>query len=111
MYDEMEQFKLRVGSCFALISNQFGDTGRSHFLLDESSLAFNNVMITLTSARWSARIVELASGLQIRGNDYKLMFSFPNQRHILLVCETVLKSNQNIFLQADVYNLFYFPKA
>ena len=37
-------------------------TGRSHFLLSERSLSFNNVMITLTSARGSARIVELASG-------------------------------------------------
>ena len=37
-------------------------TGRSHFLLSERSLSFNKVMITLTSARWSARIVELASG-------------------------------------------------
>ena len=36
-------------------------TGRSHFLLSERSLSFNNVMITLTSARWGARIVELAS--------------------------------------------------
>ena len=38
-------------------------TGRSHFLLSERSLSFNNAMITLTSTRWSARIVELASGL------------------------------------------------
>ena len=37
-------------------------TGRSHFLLSERSLSFNNVMITLTSARGSACIVELASG-------------------------------------------------
>ena len=36
-------------------------TGRSHFLLIEGSLSFNNAMITLTSAHWSARIVELAS--------------------------------------------------
>ena len=34
-------------------------TGRSHFLLCERSLSFNNVMITLTSAR----ILELASGI------------------------------------------------
>ena len=39
-------------------------TGRSHFLLSERSLSFNNAMITLTSARWSARIVELASGVK-----------------------------------------------
>ena len=39
-------------------------TGRSHFLLSERSLSFNNTMITLTSARWSARIVELASDLE-----------------------------------------------
>ena len=37
-------------------------TRRSHFLLSERSLSFNDVMITLTSARWSPRIVELASG-------------------------------------------------
>ena len=37
-------------------------TGRSHFLSSERSLSFNNAMITLTSARWSARIVELVSG-------------------------------------------------
>ena len=40
-------------------------TGRSHLLLSERSLSFNNVMITLTSARWGARIVELASGVVI----------------------------------------------
>ena len=61
----MEHFKLKVGRCFALISNQWGNlilfvTGRSHFLLSERSLSFNNAMITLTRARWSARIVELA---------------------------------------------------
>ena len=39
-------------------------TGRSHFLLTELSLSFNSVMITQTSARWSTRIVELASGEQ-----------------------------------------------
>ena len=37
-------------------------TGRPHFLLSECWLSFNNVMITLTSARPSARTVELASG-------------------------------------------------
>ena len=62
----MEQFKLKVGRCFALISNHLGGfdlfvTGRRHFLLSERSLSFNNVMITLTSARPSTRIVELAS--------------------------------------------------
>ena len=40
-------------------------TGRSHFLLSECSLSFNNAMITLTRARWSARIVELASGSRL----------------------------------------------
>ena len=64
---EMEQFKLKVGRCFALISNHLGGfdlfvTGRRHFLLSERSLSFNNVIITLTSARSSARTVELASG-------------------------------------------------
>ena len=38
-------------------------TGRSHFLSNERSLSFNNAMITLTSARWGSRIVELASGI------------------------------------------------
>ena len=65
---EMEQFKLKVGWCFALISNHLGAfdlfvTGRRHFLLSVHSLSFNNVMITLTSARPSARTVELASGI------------------------------------------------
>ena len=62
----MEHFKLQVGRYFALISNHSGGfdlfvTGRRHFLLSERSLSFNNVMITLTSARSSARTVELAS--------------------------------------------------
>ena len=52
----MEQFKLKVGRCFALIFNHLGGfdlfvTGRRHFLLSERWLSFNNVMITLTSAR------------------------------------------------------------
>ena len=64
----MEQVKLKVGRCFALISNQWGRfdlfvTGRSHLLLSERSLSFNNAMITLKSALWSARLVELASGV------------------------------------------------
>ena len=64
----MEQVTLKVGRCFALISKQWGVsdlfvTGRSHFLLSERSLSFNNAMITLTSARWSACIVELVSGI------------------------------------------------
>ena len=67
---EMEQFKLKVGRCFALISNHLGGfdlfvTGRRHFLFSEHSLSFNNVMITPTSARPSARTVELASDLSI----------------------------------------------
>ena len=41
-------------------------TGRSHFLLSECSLSFNNAMITLTSARWGARIVELTSDVYDR---------------------------------------------
>ena len=67
----MEQFKLKVGRCFALISNHLWGgggggfdlfvTGRRHFLLSERSLSFNNVIITLTSARSGARTVELAS--------------------------------------------------
>ena len=35
--------------------------GAAIFLLSKRALSFNNVMITLTSARWSAHIVELAS--------------------------------------------------
>ena len=38
-------------------------TGRRHFLLSERSLSFNNVMITLTSARPSAQTVELAPAI------------------------------------------------
>ena len=36
-------------------------TGRSHFLLSKCSLSFINIMIIQTSARSSARIVELTS--------------------------------------------------
>ena len=51
-------------------------SGRSHFLLSECSLSFNNAMITLTSARWSAHIVELASGLTIfKGVHMYFMFT------------------------------------
>ena len=47
----MEQLKLTVGRCFALISSKLGEfdlfvVGRSHFLLSERSLSFNSVMIT-----------------------------------------------------------------
>ena len=68
----MEQFKLKVERCFALIFNQWGGshlfvTRRSHFLLSERLLSFNNVMITLKSARWSAHIVELSSGYPFAG--------------------------------------------
>ena len=64
---EMEQFKLKVERCsrFDFQTNGRFDlfiTRRSHFLLSERSLSFDNVMITQTSARWSARISELASG-------------------------------------------------
>ena len=62
---EMEQFKLKVGRCFALISNHLGGfdlfvTGRRHFLLSERSLSFNNVVITLTNARTNARTVDMS---------------------------------------------------
>ena len=65
---EIEQFKLKVRRCFALISTHLGGfnlfvTGRRHFLLSERSQSFNNVIITLTSAHWNARIVEVASGV------------------------------------------------
>ena len=63
----MEQFKLKVERCFRFDFQPMGGfdlfvTGRSHFLFILSSLSFNNVMITVTSPCWSARIVELASG-------------------------------------------------
>ena len=64
---EMEQFKPKVKRCFALLSTIGGVdlfvTGRSHFLLSKRLPSFNNVMITLTGARASARIVKLASGI------------------------------------------------
>ena len=77
---EMEPFEPKVGRCFALISNQCVGfdlfvTMRSHFLLSEHSLSFNNEMITLTSARRSARIVELATAL-IYPHDFCLSFCF-----------------------------------
>ena len=73
----MEQFKLKVGRCFALISNHLGGfdlfvTGHRHFLLSERSLSFNNVIITLTSARSSARTVELASELTLLAYEYTI---------------------------------------
>ena len=50
-------------------------TGRSHFLLSERSLSFNNAIITLTSAHWSAHIVELASGVsKLHNNRITLFF-------------------------------------
>ena len=60
---EMEQFKLKV---FRFDFQPMGDficllLGSAIFLLSERSLSFNNAMITLTSALWSARIVELTS--------------------------------------------------
>ena len=66
----MEQFQLKVGRCFALISNHLGGfdlfvPGRRHFLSSERLLSFNNVIITLTNARSSARTVELASGYKL----------------------------------------------
>ena len=58
---EMEQFKLKVGRCFALISNRRWDliclSLGAAILLSERSLSF----ITLTRVPGSARIVELAS--------------------------------------------------
>ena len=61
----MEQFKLKVGRCFALISNHLVCYWAPPLLLSERSLSFNNVMITLTSARLSARTVELASEIEV----------------------------------------------
>ena len=46
-------------------------TGRSHFLLSERSLSFNNVMLTLTSAR----IVELASESPSDGRRFVILTS------------------------------------
>ena len=47
----MEQFELKLGRCFALISNQLGDyicllLGADIFLSNERLLSFINVMIT-----------------------------------------------------------------
>ena len=60
-----EQVKLKVGKVFRFDFQPIGGfdlfvIGRSHFLLSERWLSFNNAIITLTSALWSARIVELA---------------------------------------------------
>ena len=61
----MEQFKLKVERCFHFdLHFDLFVTGRSHFLLSERSLSFNNVMITLTSTHWSTPIVELASDIR-----------------------------------------------
>ena len=54
-----ETSKTEVRKVFLLV--HVFSTNRG-FGLSEGSLSFNNVMITLTSARWSARIVELAYG-------------------------------------------------
>ena len=61
----MEQSKLKVEGCFRFDFQPMGDLiclllGAAK-LLSERSLSFNNVMTTLTSARWGARIVEPAS--------------------------------------------------
>ena len=94
----MEQFKLKVGRCFALIFNHLGGfdlfvTGRRHFLLSERSLSFNNVqnvMITLTSARPSARTVELASVIPV-GHTLKccLVVKRPSHRNPMLFLQNV----------------------
>ena len=81
---EMKQFKVKVGRSFALISNQWAISFVCYwakpFLLSDRLLSFNNVMITQTSARWSARIVELASGstqedpsLSLGGNVHRIL--------------------------------------
>ena len=72
----MEQFKLKEGRCLRFYFQPMGGfdlfgTGPSHFLLSEHLLSFNNVMITLTSARWGAPIVELDSGLNENNNSIK----------------------------------------
>ena len=64
-------------------------TGRRHFLLSERSLLFNNVMITLTGARWGARIVELASGQGPRSS-------------ILRIC--LIAQNVNSLNKRNAYN-------
>ena len=60
----MEKFKLKVERCSlcfsTIVAFDLFVTGCSHFLLSKRSLSFNNVMITLTSSRSSAPIVELA---------------------------------------------------
>ena len=69
---ETEQFKLKVGRCFALISNQWRDLicllQGAAFFIERAHAIVQHLMITLTSARWSARIVELASGVNIMFN-------------------------------------------
>ena len=67
-------------------------TGRRHFLLSESSLSFNNVMITLTSAWPSARTVELASVTCIPvGHSLKccLVDKRPSNRNPMLFLQNV----------------------
>ena len=59
----MEQSKLKAERCFRFDFQPMGDLiclllGAAIFLLSEHPLSFNNVVITLTSARWSTRIVE-----------------------------------------------------
>ena len=65
---EIKQFKMKGERYFAFLSNQLGRLicllqGAAICYLGERSLSFNNVMITLTNARLSARFVELASGV------------------------------------------------
>ena len=77
---EMEQFKPKEGRCLRFDFQPMGGfdlfvTGPSHFLLSEHSLSLNNVMITLTRARWGARVVELTSGLN--GNNNLIKYKQP----------------------------------
>ena len=66
----------KVERCFAFPFLPLGAfdlfvTGRSHLFLSERSLSFKNVMITVTIARSSARIVELASGITCMHDIYR----------------------------------------
>ena len=61
-------------------------TGRSHFLLSERSLSFNNTMITLSSAPCSARIVELVSGILFISLPVVSLFKLATMTYLRFLC-------------------------
>ena len=76
-------------------------TGRRHFLLSERSLSFNNAMITLTSARPSARTVELAS------DSCLLISSLPGsalRTHPIFACRNVTEIVKRSVSKSKSYN-------